>query len=72
MQTVAHGDPADCSANKPFGDGPRICIGASFVLQEAVMILATLLGRFRFKSVKGVDPDPVISLALRPGRRCPA
>lgn len=47
-------------------NGPHICIGASFVLQEVVMILATLLGRFRFKSVKGVDPDPVISLALRP------
>lgn len=50
----------------PFGDGPRICIGASFAVQEAVIILATLLGRFRFKSVKGVDPDPVMIITLRP------
>jgi cytochrome P450 len=46
----------------PFGDGPRICIGASFALQEAVIILATLLARFRFAAVPGQirsghDPD---------------
>ncbi len=50
----------------PFGDGPRVCIGASFALQEAVIILATLLGRFRFTRVKGRDPDPVMILTLRP------
>ena len=50
----------------PFGDGPRICIGASFALQEAVIILATLLARFRFTPVKGRDPDPVMILTLRP------
>lgn len=50
----------------PFGDGPRICIGASFALQEAVLILATLLSRFRFEKVAGRDPDPVMILTLRP------
>lgn len=50
----------------PFADGPRICIGASFALQEAVIILATLLGRFRFTSVQGRDPKPVMILTLRP------
>ncbi|MEO1140463.1 MAG: cytochrome P450 [Pseudomonadota bacterium] len=50
----------------PFGDGPRICIGASFALQEAVIILGTLLGRFRFKPVAGRDPDPIMILTLRP------
>ncbi|MFZ5963962.1 cytochrome P450 [Thalassococcus sp. BH17M4-6] len=50
----------------PFGDGPRICIGASFALQEAVIILATLLARFRFTAVPGRDPDPVMILTLRP------
>ncbi|WP_395541853.1 cytochrome P450 [Neotabrizicola sp. sgz301269] len=50
----------------PFGDGPRICIGASFALQEAVIILATLLARFRFTPVPGRDPKPAMILTLRP------
>ena len=50
----------------PFGDGPRICIGASFALQEAVIILATLLARFRFSLVPGKTPKPVLILTLRP------
>ena len=50
----------------PFGDGPRVCIGANFALQEAVIILATLLSRFRFRPVPGKDPNPVMILTLRP------
>jgi cytochrome P450 len=50
----------------PFGDGPRICIGASFALTEAVIILATLLSRYRFDPVAGRDPKPVMILTLRP------
>lgn len=50
----------------PFGDGPRICIGASFALQEAVIILATLLSKFCFHAVKDLDPEPVMILTLRP------
>ena len=50
----------------PFGDGPRICIGASFALQEVVIILATLLSRFKFTPVKGRDPKPVMIITLRP------
>ncbi|WP_176250676.1 MULTISPECIES: cytochrome P450 [unclassified Sulfitobacter] len=56
----------DRYAYLPFGDGPRICIGASFALQEAVIILATLLSRFKFTAVKGKDPEPVMILTLRP------
>ena len=56
----------DRFAYLPFGDGPRICIGASFALQEAVIILATLLARFRFSRIPGVEPKPVMILTLRP------
>ena len=50
----------------PFGDGPRICIGASFALQEAVIILATLLSKFKFTPIEGRDPEPVMILTVRP------
>jgi cytochrome P450 len=56
----------DRFAYLPFGDGPRVCIGANFALQEAVIILATLLARFRFHAVPGRDPKPVMILTLRP------
>ncbi len=56
----------DRYAYLPFGDGPRICIGASFALQEAVIILATLLQRFRFTAVKGRTPEPKMLITLRP------
>ncbi|SIS55107.1 cytochrome P450 [Paracoccus saliphilus] len=50
----------------PFGAGPRICIGTNFAIQEAVIILATLLSRFRFDPVPGRDPQPRMILTLRP------
>lgn len=50
----------------PFGDGPRICIGAAFAMQEAIVILATLLARFRFRAIRGRVPKPVMILTLRP------
>lgn len=56
----------DRYAYLPFGDGPRICIGASFAIQEAVIILAALLRRFHFEEVKGRPPKPVMILTLRP------
>jgi cytochrome P450 len=60
------GKPVERFAYLPFGDGPRICIGAAFALQEAVLILATLLARFRFAAVPGREPKPVMILTLRP------
>ncbi len=50
----------------PFGDGPRICIGAQFAMIEAKIILATLISRFRFERIAGRDPKPVMVLTLRP------
>ena len=50
----------------PFGTGPRVCIGMSFALQEAVIVLATLLSRFQFTAIPGRDPRPEMVLSLRP------
>ncbi len=62
----APGHQTDRFAFLPFGDGPRICIGANFAIQEAVIILSTLLARFRFARIAGKDPKPVMILTLRP------
>jgi cytochrome P450 len=50
----------------PFGAGPRICIGATFALQEAVIALAVLLKRFRFETIEGRTPWPVQRLTVQP------
>lgn len=50
----------------PFGAGPRVCIGATFALQEAVIALAVLMHRFRFDSLPGFEPWPVQRLTVQP------
>lgn len=49
----------------PFGHGPRICIGAAFAIQEAMLILATLTRRYRFEPGPGPDPVPVSRITIR-------
>lgn len=50
----------------PFGAGPRICIGSAFAMNEALLILAEWLWRYRFT----LDPDhevvPTAAVTLRP------
>lgn len=40
----------------PFGGGPRVCIGNTFALMEAAILLAAIGQKFRFT----LDPDPPI------------
>jgi cytochrome P450 len=35
-------------------------------MNEATIILATLVSRFRFERIPGRDPEPVLILTLRP------
>ncbi|HTD53077.1 MAG TPA: cytochrome P450 [Thermoanaerobaculia bacterium] len=51
----------------PFGGGPRVCIGERFAMMETVLVLATLLRRFRLEPA-GQDPLPFPSITLRPDR----
>jgi len=51
----------------PFGAGPRVCIGATFALQEAVIALAVLLRDHRFDSLPDTRPWPVQKLTTQPG-----
>ena len=50
----------------PFGGGPRVCIGNTFALMESVLVLATVLQKWRFELI----PDQHIVLqpavTLRP------
>lgn len=65
-ERFAEGQTIDRFAFLPFGDGPRICIGAQFAMTEAQIILASLINKFRFERIAGIDPDPVMVLTLRP------
>ncbi|MDD2828394.1 MAG: cytochrome P450 [Sulfuricurvum sp.] len=49
----------------PFGMGARICIGSSFAMQEAVLILATLIREFKIELQEGFVPDVVGRLTVR-------
>jgi len=55
----------------PFGGGPRLCIGNSFALMEATIILAMIAARYRLKLVPGqrIKPFPSVTLRPKPGVR---
>jgi cytochrome P450 len=50
----------------PFGGGARVCIGASFAMTEATLLLTTILQRFRLRLCSEEKVEPVAALTLRP------
>ncbi|CCE05946.1 Cytochrome P450 [Bradyrhizobium sp. STM 3843] len=50
----------------PFGAGPRTCIGASFALQEATLVLAMLIRHFDLTLAPGAKVWPQQKITLRP------
>ena len=50
----------------PFGGGPRQCIGSSFAMMEATLLLATIAQRFRLRAVPDHPVVPIPSFTLRP------
>jgi cytochrome P450 len=59
------GDPSERGAYIPFGMGQRVCIGMSFAIQEAMLILATLIREYRFELEEGFEPEPVGKITIR-------
>jgi cytochrome P450 len=50
----------------PFGGGPRVCVGASFAMLEATLLLAMIQHRFYMDLVPGHPVEPMPSVTLRP------
>jgi cytochrome P450 len=61
----------DRFAYLPFGAGPRICIGATFAIQEASIVLATIMRHFTLQLAPGYAVWPVHKITLRPGGGLP-
>jgi len=55
----------------PFGAGPRICIGASFVMIEATIMLATFVRAARFEVDRDFEPQPCARMFLLPKNGMP-
>ncbi len=49
----------------PFSLGPRVCLGASFAMQEAALILSSLVRRYRFEALADHVPQPIGRLTVR-------
>lgn len=55
----------------PFGAGPRTCIGSTFALQEATILVSAIIKHFRLKPTPDHTVQPLLRVTLRPARGLP-
>jgi cytochrome P450 len=56
----------------PFGGGPRVCIGNTFATMEMILIVASVLQKFRVRLAADqgdVEPEPLIAIRPKGGLR---
>ena len=53
----------------PFGAGPRICIGFSFAMMEAQLMLVMIAQRYQLRLSPGqvVEPNPLLTMKPKGG-----
>jgi len=51
----------------PFGDGPRICIGAQYAETEIMILMASVLRKVAFSMSGAPVPRPSLTFTMRPG-----
>jgi cytochrome P450 len=50
----------------PFGGGPRVCVGASFAMMEATLLLAMMQQKYHLENVPGPPIELIATVTLRP------
>jgi cytochrome P450 len=55
----------------PFGGGQRVCLGSSFAIMEATLVLAELVRRIQFAAISGYVPRPLMRITMRPEQGMP-
>jgi cytochrome P450 len=55
----------------PFGAGPRMCLGAPFVMLELKLVLAMLLQRYRLEPIPGLPIDRRVLITISPRNGLP-
>lgn len=65
-ERFAEGEAKKCpGAYFPFSSGPRVCIGAAFAQQEALLIISSIIRDFEFSPSDSHQPDPASRITLR-------
>lgn len=50
----------------PFSKGPRVCTGQAFAMQEAILVLASIVRKYELDKVDSHVPRPVGRVTIRP------
>jgi len=61
-----NGQPRPKFTFLPFGAGPRLCIGVHFAMMEAVLALASLVGKLHFSATPQSRMESAAWMTLRP------